>query len=392
MDKYFIIAGEVSGDMFAARLMDAIQKRRPARFFGFGGVHMRKAGLEALFGDNTLYSAVGFIEAWRFILKQFKMLRSIVPFIRENNISHIILVDHEFFSLLAADRIRKAFGPQVKIYFFIAPRVSMWGKQTAPWAASLCDALFCYMENDVPIYQQFGGKAFYFGNPLSEPLKTYTPDPDFFHKHGLDPKINYAALMPGSRRQEIKTLLPVFLKAAKRFNADTGTEFLMTVAHQGLFEAIKKELAAQKMEYIVHILPCRSLEIMSHCKFGLVSAGTVTLEAAMMGMYPIIAYKVSSFTFKTIKRSEDLADDTLIGLPNVFLKARLFPELVQWEVTQDRVFQELEAVFKMEPAVYDYTMTGAKSRLSDALGGIYCFDETAEYIVRDSMGSVWRGF
>ncbi|MGL5255001.1 MAG: lipid-A-disaccharide synthase [Brevinema sp.] len=392
MDKFFIVAGEVSGDMFAARLMKAMKMRHPCRFSGFGGANMRKEGLESLFEDNTLMSAVGFVEAWRFILKQWKMLRSIVPYIRENNINHIILVDHEFFSLMAASRIRKALGPQVKIYFFIAPRVSMWGRKTAPWTAELCDAIFCYMQSDVDIYKKYNGNAFYYGNPLSGMLKSFVPDPDFYPKNNLSSQKNYVAIMPGSRRQEIKTLLPIFLQAAHRFHKDTGIEFLMTIAHKDLASLIAKEIARHKMEYIVHILNCSSLELMSHCRYGLVSAGTVTLESAMMGMYPIIAYKVTSYTFKTIKKAEGLGDDTLIGLPNVFLNQRVFPELLQWEVTPDRVFQELEAVHKMDPAMYSYTMSDVYTRLSDALGDTHCFEAVANYILEDSKGSVWRGF
>lgn len=391
MGKFFIIAGEVSGDMFAASLMKSMNRFQPCRFFGFGGVHMRKLGLEPLFDDNTLMSVVGLFEAWRFVLRQLKMLRSIVPFIKKNNISHVILVDHEMFSLLAAKRIRRAFGSSVKIYFFIAPRVSMWGRKVAPMAASLCDVLFCYMQNDVAIYRQYGGNALYFGNPLSQALKTFVNNPDFFIKHNLNPNKEYIAIMPGSRRQEIKTLLPVFLFAANRFHKETGAEYLMAVAHKGLRPYIEKEISSLQMEDIVHILDDSSLELMSHCRFGLLSAGTVTLEAVMMGVFPIIAYKVTSMTFKIIKKSENLDDDTLVGLPNVFLGQRFFPELLQWEVTSERIYQELEAVYKMSPALYEYTMKIAKDRLSHALGDINSIEKVAEYIIDDSAGRIWQG-
>ena len=379
----FIVAGEVSGDMFAAELMLQIKEQIPCQFIGCGGLHMKKQGLINIATDNSLLSAIGLLEAIRFLSKHFQILNSIVPNIKKYNCKHVVLVDHEMFSILAAKRIRKAFGTSVKIYFFIPPRVSMWGAKQAPIIADLCDALFCYMQPDLPIYKQYNKKSFFFGNPLSKKLKTFVPDPNFYVKHDLSANKQYIALMPGSRSQEIKKLLPIFLKTALRLNVERNIDFLMSVAHKDLAEKINQEIKKAGVSYCVHVINDSSLQIMNHCSLGLVSAGTITLEAVMVGMYPIISYKVSNFTFKTIQKSEKLNDETLVGLPNVFLNARVFPEILQFEVSSERLYNEAIFYLDMTSEMKQYLMTDAQEKLSDTLGSVDSIKNVADYVVND---------
>lgn len=376
----FIVAGEVSGDLFAAELMSHINQICPSEFIGCGGTHMEKQGLIPIGEDNSLFSSIGLLESVGFLHKHVKLLRSIIPNIKKYQCEHVILVDHEVFNIIVAKKIRKHFGKTVKIHFFIPPRVSMWGAKSAPTIAGLCDDLFCYMESDLPIYQQYNKNSFFFGNPLSQKLKTFLPNPHFFQEHRLDPHRNYIALMPGSRKQEIKTLLPVFLKAALQLNIERNIEFLMTVAHEGLSHLIQEEITKVGAEHFVHIIKDSSLEIMSHCPLGFVSAGTITLESVMMGMYPIITYKVSNFTFKTIKKSENLGDETLIGLPNVFLQQRLFPEILQFEVTSKRLYEEAIYFLDLNSDIKSYFMKSTRSQISDILGSTDSIKKVAEYI------------
>ena len=383
MVPLFIIAGEVSGDMFAAELMNELKAQQDCSFVGCGGTNMRKSGLIPISKDNSLYSAVGLLEAGRFLLRQWRILRNIVPSIRQHHCKHVILVDHEVFSILAAKRIRKSFGNSVKIYFFIPPRVSMWGEKSASTVAELCDALFCYMEPDLPIYLQHNPNSFFFGNPLSCKLKTFISSNDFYKKHGLNPDKKYLALMPGSRKQEISKLLPSFLQVAKRLYDERNTEFLMTIAHEGLRKRIEKKIEALKLKDIVHLVNDSSLEIMNHCPVGIVSAGTITLESVMMGMYPVITYKVSNYTFNSIKTAEGLGDDTLIGLPNVFLQQRVFPELLQFEVTPNRIYKEVSYALDMDSKIFKSLMNHAKEKLSESLGSTQCIKMVAGYILED---------
>ncbi|MDK2818775.1 MAG: hypothetical protein KFW21_04930 [Spirochaetota bacterium] len=383
----FIIAGEVSGDIFAAELMTQIKDQIHCQFVGCGGIHMQKQGLINVSTDNSLLSAIGLVEAIRFLFKHSRILNSIVPNIKKNNCKHVILVDHEVFSILAAKKIRRAFGNSIKIYFFIPPRVSMWGAKNASMIAKLCDALFCYMQPDLPIYKKYNKNSFFFGNPLSKKLKTFISHPDFFIKNNLNPNKQYIALMPGSRNQEIKQLLPIFLKTALRLNVERNVDFLITLAHKDLAKKINQEIEKSGISYCVHLVDDSSLQIMSHCALGFVSAGTITLEAVMMGMYPIITYKVSDFTFKTIKKTENLNDETLVGLPNVFLNARVFPEILQFEVTSDRLYHEAIFYLDMAPEMKNYLMSDAKEKLNETLGSIDSIKNVANYIVNDIQDS-----
>jgi len=377
----FIIAGEVSGDIFAAELMSQIQEQIPCTFWGFGGQHMRKQGLNTISEDNSLFSSIGILEAIRFLFKHWYILRKIIPLIKKNNIKHIILVDHEVFNILAAKRIRKTFGSSVKIYFYIPPRVSMWGVKYAPKIAELCDALFCYMLPDLKIYQKYNPHTYFYGNPLSRKLKTFVKNPYFFSKHNLDANKEYISLMPGSRKQEIESLLPIFLQTASRLYYEFNIEFLMSIAHSGLQKKILNEINKVGLSHAVHIIDDSSIEVMSHTNIGLVSAGTITLEAVMMNMYPIITYKVSNFTFQSIKKSENLDDNTLVGLPNVFLKERIFPEILQFEVTPERLYKEIQYVRNISPSLFEYIMFDSKDRLGNTLGSIDSIKKITDYII-----------
>ncbi|MGL4367098.1 MAG: hypothetical protein ACRCTQ_02280 [Brevinemataceae bacterium] len=383
-----IIAGEVSGDMFAAELIKEIKKKKNYHFIGFGGPNMQKQGMEPLAKDNSLFSSIGLFEAVRFLWKHLSILNKIVPSIKKHNVKNIILVDHEFFNIIAAKKIRKAFKNSVNIYFFIPPRVSMWGARQAPVIADLCDALFCYMKPDLPIYKHYNNNSFFFGNPLNKKLRTFVPNPNFFELHNLNPQKEYIALMPGSRKQEIETLFPIFLQTAQRLNFEYGIEFLMTAAHPKLKNQISQTLQKLNMSHVVHIINNSSLEIMSHVSIGLVSAGTITLEAVFMNMFPIITYKVSDFTFNSIKKSENLSDRTLLGLPNVFLEERIFPEIIQFEVTPETLYKEINFIRHLKPELLEYVVQDAKNRLIDVMGETDSIEQVADYIVKTINGVI----
>lgn len=379
-----IVVGEISGDIFASELMEEINKKQPCRFIGMGGKLMRESGLESICPDNTLRSTVGgFLEALPTIFSHLINLYKIVPTIRQHNIKHVILVDFELFSILAAKKIRKAFGKDIKIYFYIAPRVSMWGKKTAPVVASLADKIFCYMESDLDIYKQYTENAFYFGNPLKNRIINFKPDPLFGEKHNLSEHKQYMALMPGSRTQEINRMLDIFLSAARRLHIERNIEFLMSIAHPHLTDKIRSRIKKFNLEDAIHIIkvPNAHMEIMHYSSLGIVSAGTVTLEAVMMKMYPIICYKISEYSFQHIKKSENLSDDTLVGLPNVFLKEHIFPEILQSELTPERLYQESMYILDMKKELFHHLMENTYNQLNIALGNPDAVVDTADSIV-----------
>ncbi|MGL4676202.1 MAG: lipid-A-disaccharide synthase [Brevinema sp.] len=377
----FIIAGEVSGDYFAAELMAQLKEQKPISFIGCGGSKMRTQGLNPIAEDNSLFSAIGYIEALGFVHKHWKILTRIITAIKKHQCKHIILVDHEVFNILVAKKIRKHLGNSVKIYFYIPPRVSMWGSKVTPVVAKLCDAIFCYMQPDLEFYQKYNKNSFFFGNPLAKKLKTFIPNKNFFSEHHLDPNNHYIALMPGSRRQEIKELLPIFLQTALRLHLERNIHFLMSIAHDDLRHQIQKIIDKTHVQHCVHIINDSGLNVMHYCELGLVSAGTITLEAVMVGMYPIITYRLSNMTFNFIKKSERLGNETLIGLPNVFLKQRIFPEILQFEVTTERLYQESIYFLDMNPEIKKYLMTNAQERLGDTLGSIHSTGHVADYII-----------
>ncbi|HEY5976120.1 MAG TPA: lipid-A-disaccharide synthase [Geobacteraceae bacterium] len=328
-----IVAGEASGDMYGARLVDEARQLDPTvAFFGIGGTAMRAVGVDTLVDANKL-AVMGLVEVvshFRVIARAFTTLKRII---RTTPPDLLILIDYPGFNLRLA-AVAKAAG--VPVLYYISPKVWAWRPGRAKKIAATVNHVAVIFPFEVPIYEKVGVTVTFVGHPLLEmvmPTMTRAGALDAFNLEGG----RVVGLFPGSRRNEITSLLPVMLETAtllkKRFPDLRFVLPLATSIEPGLVEGL---LAGASVE--VTVSQGKNYDVMQVCDAIIAASGTVTLEIAMLGIPEVIIYKVAPLTYAVGKRLVKVAH---VGIGNIVANERVVPELLQDEAEPVRIAAEV---------------------------------------------------
>lgn len=324
--RIFISAGEISGDHHAAELMKALKKIGDFEFYGLGGSKMIAEGLIPLRGDTSTLNTVGFVESFRFIARKLRLLKHSIDLITQKEIQNVILVDNQGFSLPLGKAAREKGS---KVFYYIPPRVSVWGAWNAKKVAAVSDYILPFLASDEPIYRKEKTPIFYAGNPVSDKIAQFEFDPSFYEKFHLDQKQKTVALFPGSRHQEISALLPVLMKSAALLKNSGVKQFLLPVSHEKFLKTIQSAVLKSGLKEEVRILlpeENAAYSAMAASDLCLMASGTATLESTLLGTPPLILYKISPVSFAIGKR---LVTNRMIGLPNILMGKAKIPEILQ---------------------------------------------------------------
>lgn len=312
----FLSAGEVSGDLHGAHLARALSAALPGvRLVGVGGARMREAGVEVL-ADVTAHSAVGLTEqlphVWP-VLKAFQQAKRALAELRPQA---VVLVDYQGANLDLARHARTLGLPTV---YYIAPQDWLWGFKRGPAkVAAAVDRLIAVFPREADVYRAAGARVDYVGHPLI----------DILAASGLSAPAEGAplvALLPGSRAQEVAALLPVFLDAAARLHqARPGLRFALPVASPHLEAAARAAIAGSNLPIELHA--GRSHDLLRRARVALAASGTATLEAALLDVPCVAAYKVSALTAWIAER---LLHGRYVTLPNIVAEREVIPECLQ---------------------------------------------------------------
>jgi lipid-A-disaccharide synthase len=318
-----IVAGEASGDMYGAKLVEeALKQEADVRFFGIGGAAMRAAGVETLVDANTL-AVMGLVEVvshFRVIARAFATLKRII---RTTPPDLLILIDYPGFNLRLA-AVAKAAG--VPVLYYISPKVWAWRPGRAKKIAASVSHVAVIFPFEVPIYERVGAPVTFVGHPLLEMVRPTMTRAAALEAFGLtDGRV--VGLFPGSRRSEITSLLPVMLAAAalltKRFS---DIRFVLPLASSIERSLVDGLLAGAGVE--VTIVQGKNYDVMQVCDAIIAASGTVTLEIALLGIPEVIIYKVAPLTYAVGKRLVKVAH---MGIGNIVAGERVVPELLQHE-------------------------------------------------------------
>lgn len=318
-----IVAGEASGDMYGAKLVEeALKQEADVRFFGIGGAAMRAAGVETLVDANTL-AVMGLVEVvshFRVIARAFATLKRII---RTTPPDLLILIDYPGFNLRLA-AVAKAAG--VPVLYYISPKVWAWRPGRAKKIAASVSHVAVIFPFEVPIYERVGAPVTFVGHPLLEMVRPTMTRAAALEAFGLtDGRV--VGLFPGSRRSEITSLLPVMLAAAalltKRFS---DLRFVLPLASSIERSLVDGLLAGAGVE--VTIVQGKNYDVMQVCDAIIAASGTVTLEIALLGIPEVIIYKVAPLTYAVGKRLVKVAH---MGIGNIVAGERVVPELLQHE-------------------------------------------------------------
>lgn len=326
--KIFFSAGEVSGDVHGASLAHEIKKISPSiELLGFGGNLMAGAGVR-LVRNYKNYNVMGVVEVLKNIRKIFTLLNDLTEIIREEKPDLLVLIDYPDFNWRLAKRVKKL---GVKILSYIPPSAWAWRKGRAKDCAAIADVFIAIFPFELPVYQAAGAKIYFLGNPLVDTVKTSMSKAEsrkFFNVKTSDKVI---LLMPGSRKQEIKLLLPPML-AATKILSDKSMKFFLPVA-DGVENLIN--VSGFNVELVES---ARRYDLMNIADAAIATSGTVVLEAALLNLPSVVLYKMAPLNFFIGKL---LVDIKYFSLPNILAGEKILTELLQSEVTAEKISSEV---------------------------------------------------
>lgn len=338
-DQVMIVAGEASGDLHGARLVDSMRNRRPElHFCGIGGPELRTRGVELLY-DASKIAVVGFFEVARHlsdIVKAQKILRRRLV---ESPPGLLILIDFPDFNLLLA---RKAKRLGIPVFYYISPQVWAWRSGRVRTIGRLADAIGVILPFEEQFYRQRGVTAEYVGHPLLDSVRAIYARAEFCRIHQLDAEVQLIGIMPGSRSREIAALFPVFLEAALRYQemSDERPTFLIplapTVKEQTLYQ---HGLSAYGPKLEFSVISEDRYSLMAACDAVMAASGTATLELALLDTPALVAYKLAPLTYQLGKL---LVDIRYFSLVNLIAGEAVVLELLQHQATPEAIAGELQ--------------------------------------------------
>ncbi|QDE91477.1 lipid-A-disaccharide synthase [Myxococcus xanthus] len=336
--RILVVAGEASGDTHAAELVAALRARRPdLTFFGMGGARLAAQGVELLF-DAREVSVMGITEVLPRIPRILQILKGLAEAAAERKPDVAILVDIPDFNLRLAKKL-KALG--IPVAYYVSPMIWAWRRGRVRTIKRLVDRMLCILPFEEDFYREAGVSARYVGSPVVEQV----PSPDtataFRERLGLSKDAPTLALLPGSRMGEIRRLLPDMVEAAKRLSAERpGLQVVVPLAPTIDREEITSRFEGSGVTPI--LVEGRAPEVVGASDAAVVASGTAVLEAGLMQRPLVVVYRVSLITYWVGRLMLKVA---FVSLINLLAGRRVVPELLQAEMTPERIAEEVRRVW-----------------------------------------------
>jgi lipid-A-disaccharide synthase len=335
--------GEASGDLHGATLCRALRALEPdVRLVGMGGGRMAAAGVEVIL-DPTAHAAVGTSEALGRIPSLYRAYRLMGQRLRDERPRALVLIDFPEFNLRLARRARRAGVPVV---YFVPPQLWAWRRGRVRQMAERVSQVLAVFPFEAALYEHHHVPVEFVGHPLLDVLPLDLARDEARRRIQADPGHSLIGLLPGSRREEIARLLPPMLDAARRLAAADGRRrFVLGLAPTVPREQVLAHLRAAGGPPI-ELLSGHTYELMVAADVLLIASGTATLEAALLGTPMVLCYRVSRTT-ELIARM--LTHVEWIGLPNLIAGRVVAPELIQAQVTGERLAAEAGRLLDEDP-------------------------------------------
>lgn len=333
--KYYIIAGEASGDLHASNLMKALKARDPqADFRCWGGDLMEQAGGDIVKHYREL-AFMGFWEVFANLNTIFRNMRICQVDMLLYEPDAVILVDYPGFNLRMA-KFAKEQG--FKVIYYISPQIWAWKKGRIKKIKKYVDEMMVILPFEEEFYAENGMKVHYVGHPLLDAVSKDLHDSqdvlDFRRQHGMDDR-EIVALLPGSRKQEISAILPQMLKMVPLF---PQYQFVVSVVEwqsRSLYEKFLKKSDVKTVSGSAYPL-------LANAKAAVVASGTATLETAMIGTPQVVCYAGSELSYIIAKQL--ISGIHFISLPNLIMDKQVVTELIQHDFNTFHLRKELEKI------------------------------------------------
>lgn len=373
--KIFMNVGDASADFYAANLAKELKVLDPSvELSGNGGALMQGAGVKIL---NNLVdlSVIGFSEVVKNYFKLVKMISDTAEFIKENKIDLVVLMDYPGFNLRLAKKLKKA---NVKVAYFILPQIWAWGKGRIKKVKKFVDKSFVILPFEEKFYKDKNIPVEFFGHPLLDSAGPTKSREELIKEFKLDASKKTLGLFPGSRRQEIETLLPLMLDVAAGMK---DVQMVLCQAPSVDDGLMQKYLAGFSRQ--IKVVKGRTYDAMAVSDCILAASGTVTLEAAVMGVPAVVVYKVSPVTYQILIRILDL---DYVALPNIIAGRMIIPELLQANATKEKVSAEISDILNNKSRREEIIVNIKK--VKDSLGNPGVIRKVAKRIMEISENQI----
>ena len=364
--KYYLIAGEASGDLHASNLIKALQQEDPqAAFRAWGGDLMEAAGAEVVKHYRDL-AFMGFIEVAKNIRTILGNFRTCKADILTYQPDCLILVDYPGFNLRIAKWAKTA---GIRVFYYISPQLWAWHSSRVHGIKAHVDRMFVILPFEAAFYAKYDYTVDFVGHPLLDVVDVYKP------KHDLRKDLTLGeapliGILPGSRRQEISRMLPTMLSVAKEF---PDYQFVIAGAPSIPLDFYESYLSGTGSN--VRLVSGHTYDLLAQAKGALVTSGTATLETGLFGVPQIVCYRGNQISYLIARR---LIDVPYISLVNLILDRPLLRELIQAEFNPATLQQELTAL--LAPTALQKIQAGY-AELREHLGQSGASLRTAKHIV-----------
>ena len=331
-----VSCGEASGDLYAGALAQALRAQAPdTRVIGFGGERLAAAGAE-LAGDYRGIAVTGLTEVLRVLPKTWAMYRRLVDLATTARPDVLVAIDFPDFNFRLAAAVH-ALG--IPVVYYVSPQLWAWRPGRIRALKRFADKVLPIFPFEVEIYERAGVPVEFVGHPLIDLIGVTTPRDSFLRSLGLDPAAPVVALLPGSRPNEVRALLPVLAAAMPRIRAGRpGTQFVLARAPKlsaSLFDPLGPGAGG------IALVEGRTDDVINASDVVLTASGTATVQTALHGTPMVILYKLSPLTYRL---GRPFVKVNTFGMANLIAGKRIVAELIQDDCTPERVADEALAL------------------------------------------------
>jgi len=364
--KYYIIAGERSGDLHGSNLVKALRKKQPhGAFRGFGGDEMQREGVTLSVHYREM-AFMGFISLTFSLFKIFKYIRYCKQDILAYKPDAVILIDYGGFNLKIA-RFAKANG--FKVFYYIPPKVWAWYQNRALKLKARVHRIFVILPFEKEFFKKYDCEVDYVGNPVLDAIKSFQPNKHFLEAYPFAADKKIVALLPGSRKIELKRIVPLMAQVAA---ANPSVQFAVA-AVSNLPESLYAPLANRQN---VTFVKESTYDLLLKAQAAIVTSGTATLETALFKVPQVVVYRTGIFEYLIAKW---LVRVKFISLVNLIADKEVIKELIQQEANFRIVNEELNRL--LNDTAYTEQVKHAYEQIYKTLNTGSASDNTAQLIL-----------
>lgn len=372
MSSLFISAGEASGEAYGAQLLHALKKHdATVAAFGLGGEQMRAAGCE-LIVESKEVAVVGLAEVVKHLPRIYGKFNALVKEIARRQPSAAVLIDFPDFNLRLARELHKH---NVPVIYFVSPQLWAWRKSRIKQVQKYVAKMLVIFPFEEQFYKEYSVAAEYVGHPLADLPPVATSREQFAERNSLDASKPWIALLPGSRRQEVRMHIETMLEAAKLLGNEY--EYVLPVASTLSRDWIHAQLPLDGRKIT---LVNDSRAALQFARANIVASGTATVEAALAGNPFVVVYKLSPLTWTFGRRLVNLDHFAMV---NLIAGKRIVPELIQHDFTATRIADEMRKILTEGEARQTMVtaLADVKRKLHPQQAGITAADRAAAAVV-----------